>query len=97
MFTLSPEFADNEPTRDLNQEVRSMRLDTEPSEALRKSATPLVSEPARLSDPVRDLKSDEFRPTFDAEPMEPLRFTARPLKKELVMPNESVMDLNIDP
>jgi len=77
-FVSEPERP-SEPVRDLNSELFSARLETEPSETLRISVRPLNREDARPSEPVRDLNSELFSPRLDAEPSEPVKAFTRPL------------------
>ena len=78
-LSTNPEPRVSEPVRDLKNELRSRRLELEPSEALRDLARPLASEPARLNEALMDLKSELFSARPDEEPREPFRLLARPL------------------
>jgi hypothetical protein len=73
-----------------------MKLDAEPSEALRASERPLVTELEKptVLDKARMI---EICPTkLDADPSEALKYMARPLKKEDERPIALDRDLNID-
>jgi hypothetical protein len=69
---------DSEPESDLKNEDLSIRLEDEPSEALRFTVRPLNRELAKPSELVRDLKNELRSRTLEPEPSEAPRDFARP-------------------
>src|SRR5205809_316277 len=78
-FSAKPEAKTREPDRDLDNEFFSARVETEPSEALKVKARPLIPEAESENEPVRDLKIEFFSARLETEVSEPVRDFARPL------------------
>ena len=81
------------PERDLKSEVRSVRLEEDPIEALRLTVRPLKKDAAMPRASEKDLRIEVCSENVELEPTVAVRATALPSDWDIVYPIKLVADL----